>query len=216
MATIGENVRKSRTERGWSQAALARRAGCQQSTIDRIEQDRNDKPSRFMPRIALALGVPLGKLDPSFHSLAHDFQPAGANLLGEVDLPVYGTRHNAVTGETEMGIVAVAHTPRPAPLANVRNAYSFIVGSDQMSPEYEVGDTAFVNPNLPPRSNATCAFFHSDTDRTVVVARVIRSTSTHWFCREFNAKNTRKARDFQLSRKEWPVCHRLIGRLSAG
>jgi transcriptional regulator with XRE-family HTH domain len=54
----GRALRTARIERGWSQADLAARAGCDQSTVSRVERGRSGDPDTLRA-LALALGLPL-------------------------------------------------------------------------------------------------------------------------------------------------------------
>ena len=56
MNTLKERLKEARTEAGLSQAALAKRAGCGQTTIASVENGRN-QGSTILPRLAEILGV---------------------------------------------------------------------------------------------------------------------------------------------------------------
>lgn len=63
MTIIAQNVRAARQRKGWSQEQLAAAAGISQTTIDKIERGET-RNSRFLPKIATVLEVPLSELDP--------------------------------------------------------------------------------------------------------------------------------------------------------
>ena len=64
MQRFGENIKKLRKERGWSQATLAKNAGdINVETINRIEYGQNTTTLNLY-KIAAALKVPIGELLP--------------------------------------------------------------------------------------------------------------------------------------------------------
>lgn len=91
---------------------------------------------------------------------------AGATLFGDNDLPVFGTAQGG-RGALIVTDHAVDWVVRPAPLLRVRDGYGMIVTGDSMSPKLEAGDTALVNPHLPPRPGDTCIFRNHADDGTI-------------------------------------------------
>ncbi len=55
--TLGQNVRRMRLARRYSQMALAEKAGVSQSWISRIEHSQENPTIESLSRIATALGV---------------------------------------------------------------------------------------------------------------------------------------------------------------
>jgi DNA-binding XRE family transcriptional regulator len=65
MNLVGGRIRALRERAGLTQAELAQKSGLPQSHISRLE-NRQHSPSRVtLEKLAAALGVPLGDLDPS-------------------------------------------------------------------------------------------------------------------------------------------------------
>jgi transcriptional regulator with XRE-family HTH domain len=59
---LGEQLRAERHQRGWTQAALAERAGLDLKTVARLEQGRRRPHLRTLRRLERALGLPPGAL----------------------------------------------------------------------------------------------------------------------------------------------------------
>jgi len=47
------------------------------------------------------------------------------------------------------------------------------------------------------------------------IKRLRRKTGDTWYLRQWNPPEGMKA-DFTLSRKEWPICHHVVGKYSRG
>jgi XRE family transcriptional regulator, regulator of sulfur utilization len=59
---MGKTLRKLRTAKGLSQAALAKRAHLSREYVNKIEAGRYDPPLSTMNALAKALGVPVAEL----------------------------------------------------------------------------------------------------------------------------------------------------------
>jgi transcriptional regulator with XRE-family HTH domain len=62
---FGEKIRQLREARGLKQTGLAKLAGVSQPTIAAIEKG-NQHSSKYLPRLARALGVEISELDPDY------------------------------------------------------------------------------------------------------------------------------------------------------
>ncbi len=129
-------------------------------------------------------------------------------LFGNADLPVFATAQGGQGGALIMSGEAVDYVIRPAPLARVKDGYGMIVAGDSMSPQFENGSTALINPHLPPRSGDTCVFRSHQDDGTVfaLIKKLRRVTEDTWYVTQFSPK-----KDFQLKRSEWQICHVAVG-----
>src|SRR5579871_1872775 len=92
IASIAENVRRLRADRGWSLSALARRASISKSTLFSLEQGRGNPAIETLWALAQALSVPIGALfvDSSLSEIA---------VLRYADAPILlgrESRENAV------------------------------------------------------------------------------------------------------------------------
>ena len=62
---VGQVLRQQRDKAGLTQQQLAEKAGLLQSHISRIERGEYSPTNKTLTKLAAALGVPLGVLDPS-------------------------------------------------------------------------------------------------------------------------------------------------------
>jgi len=143
-------------------------------------------------------------------------QIPGSQLVGERDLPVFGTSQGG------KGAVIVTSDPvdwvaRPEPLARVKDGYGIIITEDSMAPEFRSGDIALVNPHLPARAGDTCVFRSDMPDHTILscIKFLRRQTADSWHVTEWNSDEGKK-RDFTLKKAEWQTCHVTVGKYSRG
>jgi phage repressor protein C with HTH and peptisase S24 domain len=191
-----------------SQAELAKLVGCSQQLIAALENGTT-QTTKFLPRIALALDVPSVALDSDWGGAATE--PSGAilrPLMGvDRDFPIYASAEGG-PGEIIRSADPVDWVPRPEPVARVKNAYGLYIVGESMLPEFEPGNIALVNPVLPIVGNTTCVLYaEMDGEARATIKRVLRTSQKDWHLRQWNPK-----KDFTLSRKEWGVCHRVIGK----
>ena len=117
---IASEIKRMRAARGWSQGRLAAAARVSQPTIAALESGEQ-KSSKFLPRIAAALGLAVAAIDPEYGDEARGNDSAGvgaaldperlADAFGEVlvALPV-GLSREAAKRLAE-GALALAQTP---------------------------------------------------------------------------------------------------------
>jgi transcriptional regulator with XRE-family HTH domain len=92
--TTGRRVRQLRLARDWSMDQLGERAGCSANTINLIEHDET-RQSRFLPRIAAALGTTVEWLIHGDQRIAEEpvsYQPVLSRIhelaeSGQITLP---------------------------------------------------------------------------------------------------------------------------------
>lgn len=213
MTENGELIRQTREARGLSQKALADAVGTKQQTIDKIESGII-KHSRFLALIYETLGL---RPDTAAVQLSGGKTwsiPPGSSLVGNRDLPVYGAAEGG-KGQLIVTTEPVDWELRPAPLANAKGAYGLIVTGDSMVPEFEPGDIALVNPNLPAIRDVSCIFYAESPTAEVraVVKRLVRVTAESWVVCQWNPPEGQK-REITLPRREWTKCHRIVGKYS--
>jgi DNA-binding XRE family transcriptional regulator len=212
---MGQKIRRRREELRLSQADLGRQVGVSQATIDKIEAGHTAR-SRYLPLIAVKLGLALEDLDPALAGLGGPATASlipGANLIGERDFPIYASTEGGL-GQIILSSEAVDVMPRPAPLAHVKGAYGLYITGESMVPEFEPGDVAMVNPNLPLIADTTCIFYgERDGTPRATIKRLTRHTIDTWHLKQWNPSDGMKAQ-FTLSKTDWPLCHRTVGKYS--
>ncbi|HZH50291.1 MAG TPA: LexA family transcriptional regulator [Microvirga sp.] len=241
MTIRADRVRQLRQEKGLSQQALANAARVSQTTIDKIENGRS-LTSRAIHRIAQVLGVEASELDPEVGALTaphirpwRDNAPDADNgiVLTHAEHEAFKVANDmrvleraaAIGGEIALlgaaeggaGALKISQDPigtvaRPPALNGVHNAYAVYVVGTSMEPEFEHGDEAYVNPKLPPIPGSTCIFYTNDPhDDRAMIKRLVRVTADEWHVRQWNPPEGQD-RDFTVSRADWPVCHRVVGK----
>lgn len=210
----GEIIRTAREARGMTQAELASKVATKQQTIDKIEKG-TIKHSRLFPRIALELRLDIGKLVPD---LATKVQPDGLSQGPDFrsntrDFPVHASAMGG-PGEIIVSADPVSWVMRPTPLIGVSKSYGIIVVGESMIPEFWPGDTALINPHLPPERGATFVFYaEAEGEVRATIKHLLRWSERVWHVRQWNPSKGR-GMEFTLSRSEWGKCHRVVGKYS--
>lgn len=211
MMGIGDDVRRERKARGWSQAELGKRIGISQVAIRKIEGG-SSKKSKYLAEILDMLGLPQTHKPPTVGDRAYAAFTKGENsLVGERNLPVFASAE-AGGGAMVISSDPVDYVRRPQPLENVKDGYALIVVGESMTPRYEPGDMLLVHPHLPPVPGCDVVLYSDDGAGQVLVTvkRLRKATAEAWHLHQHNPPAGRKA-DFVLSRKDWQKCHRVVG-----
>ena len=213
----GEIIRRKREELGWSQAQLGNRVGISQPAIKKIEAG-DSRHSKFLPKIAQVLAIPLSDLDLSLSGVVpapawRRCRPGGswASAISRC-MP----RPRAGPGQIIVSHEAVDFMARPAPLIHVRDSYGLLITGTSMEPEYRQGDTALVNPHLPVIQGEVYIFYAEKAGEARATIKFLRrATTDKWLLSQHNPPDG-MARDFTLTRREWQWAHRVIGKYSRG
>lgn len=206
---IGQIVRAARETRNLSQSQLGALIGVKQASIFAIEAGETQR-SKFLPEIVRELGIRPEKVGLPAEPEREDGVIRGV-IDSSRDFPIYAAVEGG-PGEIIRSITAVDWYPRPSPVAHVREAYGLFVIGESMSPEFEPGDIALINPVLPPIGGKPCIFYtelHGEARATI--KRFVRQTSTEWVVYQHNPPRG-ATHEFRLSRKEWGICHRVLGK----
>jgi phage repressor protein C with HTH and peptisase S24 domain len=174
-----------------------------------IETGRTRKP-RGLVEIATALRVTVQELDPDRFAprpQSGGIVPAAAFGGHGKDFPIF----SAAEGGGGVMIVTfepIDFTRRPAPLEHVKDSYGVYVVGESMSPAYEPGDVALVNPHLPPSPGRDAIFINSsDHKQEALIKRLVKASTKDWHVTQWNPR-----KEFTLARSSWPKCHIVVGR----
>lgn len=211
----GDRIKETRERRKWSQAELGRKVGISQVAIKKIESGETQN-SRFLPRIAAILELPLGELDPKsapgFAEGSTPFIP-GSQLTGRRDFPIHASAEGG-PGQIIVDSDPVDWVPRPAPVLHVRDSYGLLITGTSMEPEYRQGDTAIVNPHLPVIGDEVYVFYsETEGEAKATIKHLRRATQDVWHVTQWNPPDGTK-REFTLPRREWRWAHRVLGKYS--
>ena len=214
----GELIKQRREELNLSQADLARRVGISQPAIKKIESGETDK-SKFLPRVALELGLDLAELDPSLRGAPQTEPdpslaiPQEHLVYGNKDFPIFASAEGG-HGEILITTEPVDFQPRPSNLEKVKGAYGLYITGTSMFPEYRNGDTALVNPNLPIIGNEVYVFYgERDGTARATIKHLRTEAPSAWRVTQWNPPED-QPRDFNLDRSYWRIAHRVIGKYS--
>lgn len=219
MTIDASRIRSAREAKDWSQDDLAAHAKVSQQTIGKLETGAA-RSSKFIARIAAALDVQVGELDPDFAMVARidargNFRPP-PDFFGDRDLPVYSAAEGG-PGEMVVSTEAIEWVPRPWFMKEVKEGFAILIVGESMEPAYEPGDMAIVNPRLTPLRNKDAIFTTGEHggvaggEFKATIKRLVRSDAKSWHVRQFN-----EPREFALERKDWPKALRVVGKLSGG
>ncbi len=205
----GETIREAREARGWSQAELGNRVGVSQVAIAKIEAGET-RMSKFLPRIAQMLDVPLASIFPEERPRAFEVVSAQP-LRRDGDFPIYAAAEGG-PGEIIRSTDPLDWQPRPRPVLHVRDAYGLMIVGESMVPEYRPRDIALVNPRLPVISDEVYIFYaEREGEARATIKHLRRATPDKWLVSQHNPPNG-KPREFTLLRKEWQLAHRVVGK----
>ncbi|HWJ88535.1 MAG TPA: S24 family peptidase [Pelagibacterium sp.] len=132
----------------------------------------------------------------------------GRELLGTGTMPVYAAAMGG-DGHVIVTFDEIDRVKRPAELENVRGGYGLLIKGTSMVPAINEGDTALVNPHLPPARGANVILYHTPpdgSDNEAMVKQLLNWTDKEWTLKQWNPPE-----EFKEYRQEWPVCHRVVG-----
>lgn len=204
--SIGQKIRELREAAKLSQPALAQKAKVSQQLISSLESGKIETTKK-LPEIAAALGVEPPVLDPRYGGA---YTPPPRFFSEDRNLPVYAAAEGG-GGHIIVSTDAIEFQARPYILESVPDAYGILITGDSMIPAFEPGDTAWVNPKLPPMRDVDVILYQEDGhgEAKATIKRLIGWTTNEWHLRQYNPP-----KDFKLRREEWPKIHRVVGKFS--
>ncbi|ARO57221.1 MULTISPECIES: LexA family transcriptional regulator [Methylorubrum] len=220
-------IREAREARGLSQAKLARAVGVSQAIIGKIELKQVETSKALRAIIdfldldpaqfpASAFGSPwLSGPDVGHKAVSESVPPEfaldpaywamAAGLVG--DIPLYAAAEGGA-GNILIERDAIGQEKRPHELQGVKNGYAILIVGESMVPEFEPGDTLYINPKLPVLPNTSCVFYSNKNDEpTATVKRYLSDKGDAWLVRQHHPP-----RDFELDRLEWATRHRIVSK----
>jgi len=211
--TTGDDIRKARENKGWSQSDLARAAGVSQAAVSKIEAHRERiTRSRFLPEILEALKMTQGNTSTA-GSVNIGYRPPAEILDANDKMPVYASVEGGA-GIIYIDPVPIDWVPRPANLTHVRKAFAVVVTGDSMVPVYKPGDRAMVNPHGAPQFGEDCIVYSNNEetgDQRAMIKEYVRQTDTEWVLKQYNPE-----KELRLQKAEWHTILRVVGRLNKG
>ncbi|CAB4171722.1 COG2932 Predicted transcriptional regulator [uncultured Caudovirales phage] len=207
---IGRLVRAAREKKGLSQAQLGALIGIKQASLQSVEKGDTAR-SKFLPEIVRELGIP-----PADVGLPAETQPSNlppvADPYGPKDFRIFSAAEGG-GGEILRSPEPVDWWPRPIEVQRVTGAYGMYVVGHSMEPEFEPGQVAVVNPNLPHIAGKSYIFYAETEDGTIraTVKRLKSRSADSWVVWQHNPPPGQK-NEFKLPAKLWRVAHRIVGR----
>lgn len=220
-------IREAREARNLSQAKLARAVGVSQAIVGKIELKQVestkalgrlisflDLDASLFPAEAFGISdlasytqAPSRGLRAtvSLPEFARDpaYWAAAAGLIG--DVPLYASAEGGA-GSLLIERDPIGSERRPHELQGVKGGYAIFLVGESMIPEFEPGDTLFINPRMPVLSNTSCVFYSNKNEEPVAtVKRYLKDNGDDWLVRQFNP-----SKDFDLDKAEWAVRHRIV------
>lgn len=206
----GQIIRQARAAKGLSQQELADAVGISQPAVRKIEGGGTRK-SRYFPKIAQVLDIPLARIDASLTERPQTPAAGAGSRAIAFDFPVRGSVEGG-PGQLIITEDPVDYVERPPQLAQAEDAYGVYVTGTSMEPEYRPGDLAYVHPHLPIVADEVYVFYsEADGEARATIKHLRRATPDKWYVTQHNPPDS-APKDFVLSRKEWQRAHRVLGR----
>lgn len=190
---------RSQSPRGVTLAALARVLETSEGWI------LHGDPAREAPVSALP-GSPSATAPGGLR-----YKPAPRFFDDGARMPVYAAAEGGF-GTMIVSTDEIDRIPRPYTLEGIAEAYGILITGESMVPAFRPGDTAWVNPRLPPIRDCEVILYQVD-DRDGEAVATIKQLAG-WTEREWQVQQWNPAKKFRLDRGLWKTCHRVVGKFS--
>lgn len=228
MPSLGTLLKTARENASLTQKAVAARFGISRVSVSQWESDDTRPDVDKLADLAAMYSVDAATLLAAYNTddiptlterprtkgQPINFVPGEQVVLPDrqLKLPVYSGAA-AGSGKLIIGPDIVDRVDMPAALADVKNAYGILIDGFSMSPVYDPGDVAWVNPHLRPMRGKNHIFYHTPErgeDAEAIIKRL-----DGWNDREWTLWQWQPPENFTESRTIWPICHRVVGKYDA-
>lgn len=210
---------------GWTQGDLGARIGMTQQGIAAIEKGKSGRPQKLRELARALLLTEEYLLDetdqaepapPADYSRTPGQQVTSLIPSNELQvsrmMPVFSGAQGG-QGKLIIGVDPIDRVKMPAFLENVQGAYGLLIDGESMIPAFYPGDTALVNPHLRPQRGRNVILYHNPPGGQE--AEAIIKQLNGWNDREWDLEQWNPHLLFKEFRKEWPICHRVVGKYDA-
>lgn len=210
---------------GWTQGELGLRIGMTQQGIAAIEKGKSGRPQKLR-ELARALLLTEAFLLDETDAAPAEPPPDYVRTSGQKVTHVIPSRELEVQkmmpvfsgaqggqGKLIVGSDPIDRVRMPAFLENVQGAYGLLIDGESMVPAFFPGDTALVNPHLRPQRGRNVILYHNPPGGED--AEAIIKQLNGWNDREWDLEQWNPHKQFKEFRKEWPICHRVVGKYDA-
>lgn len=215
MNTLQERVANFLEIRKLSQAEAARRGGFKNAAFinDILRGHKAGVRGENLERLAKALSTTdaflLGRTedaDPVPSLKAGEYKPPPILIGVGPDMSVFQSAEGG-RGSIIISTEPIDRVQRPYVLKNVPEAYAIVIEGDSMDPAYRPGDIAWVNPRLGPRREQDVILYTPEQDRAMI-KHVLGHNEFEWTLQQYNPRKS-----FVVNKEDWPICHRVVGKL---
>ena len=137
-------------------------------------------------------------------------RPRLDGLVGDRDLPVYGSALGGPDGEMLVNFEPIEWVRRPAPLDSVNGGFGFYMIGESMSPAFEPGDMVLCHPTKPPFAGQDVLVIRQwGGGQHALVKRLVRMDGNGARLRQYSPPG-----EFEVPRDELVSIHLVVGKYS--
>ncbi|TAH33046.1 MAG: XRE family transcriptional regulator [Alphaproteobacteria bacterium] len=206
MVTIADRIKRTRTNKGLTQAALANALDINQSTVAYWENNRSEPDARTVETLGRILGVTPEWImfgGTSAKSIGPSFAPP-PTAKAHKDLPVLGMAQAGKHSTLVITETPVSFIDRPPNLAGNNSAFAVWVAGKSMEPRFRLGEIIYINPAKP--VDAGCFVLIELLDGSAFVKELIKQTQSKVILRQYNP-----AKDLEIALTEVKNIYRVVG-----